>query len=98
MASVAVLGVLLASVALTLVGLRRRSWPSLLLASILALGFCVPEAPAVGFFILAMPMLQFALGVWYVVRIPTPVRALLCAAAAAVFITQVPPVLARILS
>ncbi len=88
---------LLASLALTALGLHRHTWVLLFLASGLALLFCVPEAPAVGFFTLALPMLQFAAAVWHLLKLPAAARALVCAAAATVFITQVPPVVARVL-
>lgn len=98
MAGYAIVTALLASLALTVHGQRRRSWPLLLLATFLALSFCVPEAPAIGFVILALPMLQFALALWHLVQAPVPVRALLCVAASTLFISQVPQALARMLS
>ena len=98
MAGYAIVAALLASLALTVYGLRERSWAALLVASLLALMFCVPEAPVVGFFILALPMVQFALGLWHLVPVPAPARALVCMAAATLFITHVPQILARMLT
>lgn len=86
-----------ASIPLTVWGVRRHCALALFLASALALAFLIPEAPVVGFFALALPAVQLGLALWQVVRLPAPARALVCAAAAVLFVAEVPQLLAQVL-
>lgn len=55
---------ILLSLGLTAWGIRRRQPVLLLAASLLSLFFAVAELPSIGLFVLPLPFLQCALGIW----------------------------------